>query len=318
MGVESRAFRWVLRESICWWEAVRTRRLARARPFALGERVVSNRIVPWAVRSAFRPGVQEVNGVRMQIPRPPDWGGGGEFHLALGTYERPEVEYLRRWLRPGDGFLDVGAHVGYFTLLAASCVGPRGRVLAVEPTADSAERLRRNVALNGFGWATVIEAAATDFDGEDALAVSGLDPMFNSLRRADAPVANTTVRVTARRLDTIMADAGWFPVAGIKIDSEGAEGEALRGATEVLNRNPSLFVIFELSAESDRRLQSTHDAIALLTSRGYDLYGLTPRGRERPVAASDLISRLRQPRWQDAHFNVVARPAAAASVPGSV
>jgi hypothetical protein len=100
MGVGSRALRWALRESICWWEAVQTRPLARARPFALGERVVSNRVVPWAVRAAFRPGVQEVNGVRMHIPRPPDWGGGGEFHLALGTYERAEVEYLKRWLRP--------------------------------------------------------------------------------------------------------------------------------------------------------------------------------------------------------------------------
>jgi FkbM family methyltransferase len=315
MRTGSRAVRWALRESIGWWEAVRMQPLARAYPFSLGERAVSNRVVPWAVRSVYRPGVQDVNGVRMLVPRPPEWGGGGEFHLALGTYERPEVRYLRRWLRPGDGFLDVGGHVGYFALLAAACVGPRGRVLAVEPTAGSAAVLRQNVDLNGFRWATVIEAAATDFDGQDALSVSGLDPMFNSLHREDAPAEAVSVAVNARRLDSIMAEGGWFPVAGIKIDAEGAEGEVLRGATQLLDRNPSLFVIFEVSGESGRRLRSTLDAIHLLTSRGYDLYALSAMGRERPVAAADLVSRLRQPRWQDAHFNVVARRAAAASTP---
>ncbi|MGV3720881.1 MAG: hypothetical protein ACO1SX_08220 [Actinomycetota bacterium] len=78
-------------------------------------RWIRNHIVPWAARTAFTEGVQSVHGVRLTVPRPPDWGGG-EFHMALGTYEKPECDFLAARLKPGDVFVDVGAHIGYMSL----------------------------------------------------------------------------------------------------------------------------------------------------------------------------------------------------------
>src|SRR5207248_8868819 len=81
-------------------------------------------------------------------------------------YERATAGVIAAALRPGDVYVDVGAHVGCHTLVAARVVGPAGLVVAVEPNPPSASRLRRNLALNGFeARAQVLEVAASDGPG---------------------------------------------------------------------------------------------------------------------------------------------------------
>ena len=70
--------------------------------------------------------------------------------LAYGTWEPVETSLLLDNLRPGDTVIDVGANVGYYTLLAARKVGPRGKVVAFEPDPESFSFLKRNVKANGF------------------------------------------------------------------------------------------------------------------------------------------------------------------------
>lgn len=273
----------------------------------LGRRWIQNRYIPWATRTAFSNGIHEVNGLLMEIPRPPDWGGGGEFHMALGTYELGELRELVRRLRAGDVFLDVGAHIGYFTLPAAKCVGPAGRVIAIEPTPSSMALLRRNAALNGLDWITTVEAAATSRDGTAPLIHSSLSPMWNRLARDDADQTAVTKLVQTVRLDSVVAAIGWPKVAGIKIDAEDAGRDILDGAEEVLARNRQAFVVLEVSGQDALRLSQSVDLLRWLEAQGYRFRRMTIDGTSPLMKAEQLLPVLmRGPRWQDSLLNVLA------------
>ena len=78
---------------------------------------------------------------------------GSAVVFATGMAERPMQEALARELRPGATFFDIGANVGFVTVLAARLVGPGGRVIAFEPVPQNAAAIRENLALNGIDWA---------------------------------------------------------------------------------------------------------------------------------------------------------------------
>jgi len=229
---------------------------------------IGHRLQPWMARTAFVDAVHEVNGVQMKIPRPPDGAAGSsEFHMALGTYEERELDYVLARLRPGDTFLDVGAHVGYFTVPAAKAVGPSGRVIAIEASPASVRLLRANAELNGFSWITVFDVAASDHDGPELLFRSPKSPMWNRLVRFPVRDGMDTISVSAKTIDSMVAECGWPPIVGMKIDVEGAELDVLRGSTSCLDRNPHAFVIVEM--EGRMRLESSLAVLHLLEDQGY-------------------------------------------------
>src|SRR5262249_25185952 len=126
-------FQRLARRVILGAEELRLSRAARRFPVREASVILSNRVVPLVARLAFRPGLQDVNGVRMSVSSD-GAGAGGERYMALGTYEAKELDYVVNRLPIGGCFVDVGAHIGYFTLAAAKKVGPDGRIIAIEPT----------------------------------------------------------------------------------------------------------------------------------------------------------------------------------------
>src|SRR6266404_9331850 len=84
----------------------------------------------------------------------------------LGVYEREETNQVMRYLRPEMTFVDVGANIGYYTLMAASCVGPHGRVIAVEPSLYAVERLEKAVRENDLAQVKVVRGGLGHCESE--------------------------------------------------------------------------------------------------------------------------------------------------------
>ncbi len=158
-----------------------------------------------------------------------------------GVYEAATAFLMTQVLRPGDTFVDVGAHVGFFAMIAGAIVGPSGRVIAFEPNAENFAALQNNATLNGFAHVTCINSAVGDRDGEatffenldndggHALWDPGLHP-FNEQSRDRQAMR----RLPIARLDTVLPSLGVGSVKAVKIDTEGAEVQVLDGGRQCL------------------------------------------------------------------------------------
>lgn len=160
--------------------------------------------------------------------------------MAYGDYERDVVAALQRWVQPGWTVADVGAQIGYMTLLLAKLVGPAGRVFAFEPMPANFAALQENILLNGYQTVRAERRAVADRTG-----VVGL-------RRVDDRVLSATASLVAAGDDTLDVEAvsldEYFeglerPLRFIKLDVEGAENLVLDGAQRVIERDRPLLLV---------------------------------------------------------------------------
>ena len=165
-----------------------------------------------------------------------------------GCWEPNETDIIRKLLRPGYTFVDVGANDGYFSLLASSLVGESGKVIALEPTPDIAAELRANIHLNGFKNISVLERAASDVTGELTLTTPlGAGSGMTTFRS----VAGRSWRVKADRLDVLLSDSP--PPNVVKVDVEGAELKVLRGMEGLLKGEDAPHILCEVTASFSRK-----------------------------------------------------------------
>ena len=182
--------------------------------------------------------------------------GSARLHYFHGEpYEPALVTTLQRLVKPGDVFIDVGANIGFFTVLAARLAGPGGRVCAFEPHPGAQKTLRAAIAANGLTNVDVVEAAvgARDADAtplfiaEDSV-LSSTDPSRAPLRH-DFPFTGS-LQVPLVALDTWMRGRDDLArrIVAIKIDVEGSEAEVLAGMSRTLDALPTAAVICETDA----------------------------------------------------------------------
>ncbi len=162
----------------------------------------------------------------------------------VGAYEPGCVCALREHLSEGSVCVDVGANLGYFSILMSQIVGKRGRIIAFEPMPDTVQILRENIAVNRLENVIVIEAAASDKSGSVQLLSGASERVTKTASmvgyRLEGPARTTLAR--SLRLDDYFAGSTRFPDL-IKIDVEGAELIVLKGARETIARSsPTLIV----------------------------------------------------------------------------
>ncbi|HLY17761.1 MAG TPA: FkbM family methyltransferase [Bryobacteraceae bacterium] len=212
--------------------------------------------------------------------------------LAVGRHILDHLEYephvsrvFAEHLKPGMNVLDIGANIGYFTFLAAARVGPPGRVWAVEPNPRNVAFLSATRAHNQFRHVEIIQAAAsdrwevlslsTDCSNGAALEASGRHP-------DDFPEP-----VMALPLDACLPRS--LSIQVVKIDVEGAEGKALRGMRDLVERDrPIIFSEFTPSTLPLVSRISPAEYLELFTSRGYALAVLESSGPRYLNAAALL------------------------------
>lgn len=161
-------------------------------------------------------------------------GEGGGASVYVDMVEPEKTRALLEILRPGQTVFDVGANIGYYTLLASRQVGPSGRVLAFEPSARNISYLYRHLALNGADNVTLIPMACSD---RLALArfVAGADCATGRLASDGARPGDARFEYVATvTVDQMVTETGLVPDV-LKVDVEGAEEQVLKGAAHTLS-----------------------------------------------------------------------------------
>lgn len=208
------------------------------------------------------------------------------FHAALmsrNLWVDPTVygnvtSLVRSTLQPGDTFVDAGANIGLLTLAAASVVGVQGRVIAIEPHPRVHQYLRENVELNGFSQVDCFQCAVGETNG-DAYLSDRQEDDENTIGDSGA------IQVPVRTLDSIVPSD--VEVRLLKLDVEGYELFALRGATATLGRTQS--VMFEGLPELTARYgHEIGDVIRLLGEHGFRVRAIREDGTLEPVGGSAM------------------------------
>jgi FkbM family methyltransferase len=197
--------------------------------------------------------------------------------LLTGEWEPETGQAIRDNLNPGDVFIDVGAHVGYFSLLANGLVGGAGKVVSIEANPTTAARLRKNIELNGFKHSVVYEGACVDHEKPVTFFTGNWNNTGgSSVVQGNAGKGSTKVTVRGVTLDKIVSELGLKKVDLIKIDAEGAEPQVLLGASGVLESyGPALILELKgyLLGEGLGQVESILTKAGYRHARRIDAYG---------------------------------------------
>jgi FkbM family methyltransferase len=184
--------------------------------------------------------------------------------LRSGTYEPHLTAVFERYCRPGMTVVDVGANLGYFSLLASKLVGPAGRVVALEPNSENCRLLLSSLRLNGTSNVDLLPVAADEAPGWAYYAThvgsnGGLVDDDNLLSRFGTVVPTF-------RLDDLVDRKVDF----LKMDVEGAEGRVVHGATRIIEKDRPI-VTTELKEEMLQRVsgRSVADYLSYFGDLGY-------------------------------------------------
>jgi FkbM family methyltransferase len=218
-----------------------------------------------ALRRMLAPPADDVGGFRMELD-PQEWL---QIHLLSGDQlERETLNLYRKLLRPGDTYIDVGAHVGFHVLAASACVGREGRLIAIDPQPYNCDKILTNSEINGLGNIVVVAAAAGPEDSFVLLPNQKRnDKARLTLAGGVRPSSASLFDVPVCRLDTIAARHGVKNVRLLKIDVEGYESEVLAGAADLLKRTDH--ILFESLPEADPSI--TQCIAATLAAEGFVL-----------------------------------------------
>lgn len=246
------------------------------------------------------------------------WSAQAQFTIELNPARRTErdiaaalqqgmlYEQVTSWvmiglLRPGDLAIDIGAHVGYYTLLMRTLVGSNGKVFAAEPMPDSFKALRENIARNGFSNVRTIQKAVSDVNGSAKFQIDSRNEGESHLATGTALVGlGGSINVTTTTLDTWLDKLNRRPRL-IKLDAEGCESRILDGARTLFSKHPPESVICEINPPALARFGTDQFALRRrFEELGYEcfLINIAP-GTEvdlcggallKPMGASDQVT----------------------------
>jgi FkbM family methyltransferase len=221
--------------------------------------------------------------------------------IRYGDFERAERNFAQRLLKPGDVFVDVGANIGLYSVLAAGLVGAKGRVIAFEPSRRTYLRLLENVRRNRFQNVECVNAALSDVSGTTRLYAGGPDmDAWNSLSQSTNGRSPAAEEISTTTWDEYSAKHALEDrVTLMKIDVEGWETAVLRGARRALGGQNAPILQVEFCEENARAAGSScSDLQNAILELGYEIY-------EYRAADNSMIAVSRESRNDDCNLYAV-------------
>lgn len=217
------------------------------------------------------------------------WRLGEQFYARAYFFykkrrEAPQTALIRRLAQPGTLAIDVGANIGYFTMIMANAVGPSGAVLAFEPDVRNLELLRMTLRRHRVGNARIVPSALGDYSGRAELWVNADHPADHRMYPFNGHAGGYQIDIiTFDDFMSVYGDARRVSV--VKIDVQGAELRVLRGMQDTLVRHPLAHLLLEVSpdhlAEGGTRFGEVRD---FLVGLGFAPFAVAARGTVRPTS----------------------------------
>jgi FkbM family methyltransferase len=204
-----------------------------------------------------------------------------------GVYEPFETEMIMKEVKEGDVVLDIGANIGYYTLLFSRRVGPTGKVYAFEPDPENFALLRKTMEENGCQNVVLERKAVSHKTGVARLFICDENHGDHRIYDPQDPAHHNALEIESVRLDDYFRTyAG--PIHFLKMDIQGAEGWALAGMGDLLKTHDRIKLMTEFWPEAMQKTQSDpKDFLEKLRSLGFSLYKLNERRKRlEPVLQS--------------------------------
>lgn len=205
-----------------------------------------------------------------------------------GYYEKALGDLIKKILQPGDVFLDIGANIGYFSLLAAN-KEPTSKIISFEPVECLFQKLEKNISINNIGNITALHVAIGEINAERELFISTPDNLGMSSFQEPENYSGKKEKVRVISIDHWFKKAKLSRVDLVKLDIEGSELAALRGMQEVLQNfrpvviaeiNPGTLALFNLTPA---------DIFDYLNKLDFIAYLITETGKLEQVKQNEVM-----------------------------
>jgi FkbM family methyltransferase len=195
-----------------------------------------------------------------------------------GVYEPFETELVKKEIKKGDVVLDIGANIGYYTLIFAKLVGGEGKVFAFEPDPTNFTLLKKNVEINGYKNVIMVQKALSNKTGKIKLYLS--EDNKGDHRIYDSGDNRQSIEIESIRLDDCFKNYNGG-IDFIKMDIQGAEGGALQGMSNLLNKNKNVKIVTEFWPIGLKGFGiEPEDYLKLLLKHGFKLYHTNEEKKE--------------------------------------
>ena len=204
-----------------------------------------------------------------------------------GIHEKLVTNLIKKEIHSGDVVLDIGAHIGYYTLQFANLVGSTGKVYAFEPEPKNFELLKKNVQINKHDNVVLIQKIVSDKDGIVEFFISKFDSIGNKLFKSDE--SGSSIKVGSTTLDEYFKDLK-KKIDFIKMDIQGGEGKATLGMKNLLKENKNLKIIQQWAPEPLKQNHTNpEDHLKFLQHIGYKFYEIDGTIKKDILRLKNLI-----------------------------
>jgi FkbM family methyltransferase len=195
--------------------------------------------------------------------------------IYMDQFESEEIDFVKKGLKEGDVFVDIGSNIGIFSLVASQIVGKNGKVIAFEPTPETFKRLEENISLNNIFNIDAFQLGISNSKKDEILSISqeGFDA-WNSFTKPSKGERFNKVTIKTDSLDNLATEIEYLSKASlIKIDVEGWESMVISGAENLLTKNDAPMLMVEFTEQNAINAgSSTKILYNKIVQFGYRLY----------------------------------------------